>query len=105
MESHYKKVSLRIITHSYVLRMPIKIYLQVIGHATIIPGIEDCITQGITIQQASDSIRHALFNRRVFTSKLNILVCILRDLQLIRYANNNNVKLLTSGFLTLYSYT
>ncbi len=81
---------------SHSLSMPIKIYLQVIGHAHPIEGIEQCIAQGTTIEQAPDSVRHALFNRRVFTYKLNLLTSTLKELNLIS-SESNNVRIATTS--------
>lgn len=78
--------------------MPIKIYLQVIGQGSWIDGLEQCIQQELSIEQAPDSVRHALFNRRVYSSKLNQLTEILKELNLIS-AEANNVR------ISLYIYS
>src|SRR5690242_3940704 len=80
-----------------IRRMPVALYLQVIGQTRLIEGLEQCVTDGLTIETVPDNIRfvivfsitantcrHSLFNRRVFTLKLNALVEVMKRLSLVR---------------------
>ena len=71
--------------------MPIRVYLQIIGHTTVIKGLEDCLKNNLTIEELPEHIRREIFNRRIFSPKLNYLSTILRTLKVLEV---NSVSIL-----------
>jgi hypothetical protein len=74
--------------------MPLRVYLQIIGHTTIIKGLEECLKKNLTIDQLPENIREEMFNRRIFSPKLNALATILKGLKLLEVTSISTLELL-----------
>ncbi len=74
--------------------MPVQLYLQTIGLTIQIDGIEEAVQQHSTIEQLSEPIRRQIFAGFKFSSKLNILLNYLKQLELLTcFENTTRMKL------------
>eukprot|EP00026_Physarum_polycephalum_P000531 Phypoly_transcript_00532.p1 GENE.Phypoly_transcript_00532~~Phypoly_transcript_00532.p1 ORF type:complete len:1497 (+),score=324.58 Phypoly_transcript_00532:43-4533(+) len=66
-----------------IQKFPLDLFLTVVGQTTIVPGLEDLMGRGLTLEQLPQHIQQALFHRRAFARRLNVLLEILTKLNLI----------------------